>query len=139
MCDFITPVLLADTPDMSVSYVAAVVITGLVVVFLALLLLIFFFILLGKIFGEKKKKPQTKVEEAKPVVTETKVEMTVAQEAPVIEDGIEEEVVAVITAAIAAMSAQTGKKMKLVGIRTTSRNVRPAWAQAGLVDNTRPF
>lgn len=139
MCDFITPVLLADGPEMTSSYVASVVITGMVVVFLALFLLIGFFIALGKIFGEKKKKSQPKVEEVKPVVTETKVEMTVAQEAPVIEDGIEEEVVAVITAAIAAMSAQTGKKMKLVGIKTTSRNVRPAWAQAGLVDNTRPF
>lgn len=139
MCDFITPVLLADTPDMSVSYVAAVVVTGLVVVFLALLLLIGFFTLLGLVFGEKKKKPKKVEETSAPAVAETKVEMTVAQEAPVIEDGIEEEVVAVITAAIAAMSAQTGKKLKLVGIKTTSRNVRPAWAQAGLVDNTRPF
>lgn len=139
MCDFIKPVLLSNTPDTTVSYVASVVITGLAVVFLALLLLIVFFSLLGKIFGEKKKKPEKKVEAVQPTVATTNVEATTPQVAPIIEDGVEDEVVVAITAAIAAMSQQTGKKMKLVGIKSSPRAARPAWAQAGLVDNTRPF
>ena len=55
-----------------------------------------------------------------------------------IEDGIEEEVVAVIAAAIAAMGASSGKKLALRSIKT-AKSSRSAWAAAGIADNTRPF
>lgn len=139
MYDVIFPSVLADAPEMTTTYVTAVVVTGLVVVFLSLLLLIGFFKLLGLIFGrEKKPKEAIKTEEVK-VEAVAVVEEQVASEPAVIDDGVEEEVVAVIMAAISAMSEQTGKKLRLVGIKPAARASRPAWAQAGLVDNTRPF
>ncbi len=136
MYDIILPSMFSDNPEMTTSYVASVVITGLTVVFLALLILIFFFKILGFIFGrEKKPKTVAKTEEVKPVaVAEPAVSV-----APVIDDGVEEEIVAVIMAAIAAMSEQSGKKLRLASIKPSSRASRPAWAQAGLIDNTRPF
>ena len=44
-----------ELPDMNISYVAAVVITGLAVVFLSLVILILFINLLGIFFKGKKK------------------------------------------------------------------------------------
>ena len=58
--------------------------------------------------------------------------------APVVEDGIEEETVAVIMAAISAMSSAEGKKLVLKSVKT-AKPQRPAWSTAGIIDNTRPF
>ena len=54
-------------------------------------------------------------------------------------DDIPDEVVAVIAAAVAAMSTD-GKQYAIRRIRpATATGVRPAWAAAGIADNTRPF
>lgn len=129
--------LMAFEEKLNAEFTASVVVTGLTVVFLGLCLLVLFVWLLGKLFTVKKK-PQ--VEKA-PSVMEVK-----ADEKPVIstvnveavDDGIPDEVVAVITAAVAAMSADSGKKMVVKSV-AKSVNQRPAWSVAGLAENTRRF
>ena len=128
------------------SYVASVVLTGLAVVFLALLLLIIVFKLFGLIFSKKPKpkkvkkvkavKQEQEVKQSAPPVTAAMVEETAA--VPPESDGISEEIIAVISAAIAAISASSGKKLKLMSVKASGSS-RKLWAQAGLNDNTRPF
>ncbi len=114
---------------------AAIVITGLSVVFLGLLLLIGFVSMFGFIFT-RKKKPKKVTESPK---AEQPVKLVVNEPAaPAIEDGISDEEVAVIAAAIAAISEKSGKPLAIKSV-TRSRNQRPVWASAGLNDNTRPF
>ena len=55
-----------------------------------------------------------------------------------VEDGISEEVVAAIAAAVAVMMSSDGKAYQLRSIKRTGKN-RPAWSIAGIQDNTRPF
>ena len=125
--------------NLSSGTVSSVVITGIVVVFIGLILLILFVSIYGKIFelieNKKAKKNNEKLNSVNPAPVKVAEKPT---SAPVVEDGIDEEVVAVITAAIATMSVKSGKKMVLKSIKNT-KPARPAWANAGIVENTRPF
>ena len=115
-----------DQKDLGAGTVASVVITGIVVVFIGLVLLILLVSIYGKIFDVINSRAARKAEEAKKAA------------APVVEDGIEEETVAVIMAAISAMSSAEGKKLVLKSVKT-AKPQRPAWSTAGIIDNTRPF
>lgn len=130
-----------DQKDLGAGTVASVVITGLVVVFIGLVLLILLVSIYGKIFDVINSRAARKAEEAKKAAeaakTATKPE-PVKVAAPVVEDGIEEETVAVIMAAISAMSSAEGKKLVLKSVKT-AKPQRPAWSTAGIIDNTRPF
>ena len=119
------------------SSVGIIALTGILVVFLILAILIFIFWLMGTIFKvvdkSKKARAEKKVEaektQAAAVQTE-QVEETVAEE----ESG-DEEIVAVISAAIAAYTEQ-GFKIKSIRKRSSARS---AWSAAGISENTRPF
>lgn len=127
--------------DLSAGTVSSVVITGMVVVFIGLILLIMFVSIYGTIFDKINKRKAAKLtaeKNAKAAEGSAAKADKPAAAAPVIEDGIEEEVVAVIAAAVAAMSAGTGKKLVLKSVRA-SKPQRSAWASAGIADNTRPF
>ena len=100
------------------------VLIGLIVVFSALLVLTLIFWLFGVIAG-KNTQPQ-----AKPMLTITP--------APVVEDGVSDEVIAVITAAIAAMSDNT-TRYTVRRIRPLKTGTRPVWSAAGIAENTLPF
>lgn len=130
-----------DQKDLGAGTVASVVITGIVVVFIGLVLLILLVSIYGKIFDVINSRAARKAEEAKKAAeaakTATKPE-PVKVAAPVVEDGIEEETVAVIMAAISAMSSAEGKKLVLKSVKT-AKPQRPAWSTAGIIDNTRPF
>lgn len=132
--------LLAENIDMNFEYVASVVITGITVVFIGLVLLVVILLLLGLISKAKIKSADKKAELKNTVKTDVasmpKVEP--AKPALEIEDNIEEEIVAVITAAIAHMSEKSGKRLTLKSIKT-AKPQRTVWAAAGLMDNTRPF
>lgn len=110
-----------------------VLVIGIVVVFSVLLLLTFVFWLFGKIVGGSGEKP------AAPVAPKPKKVAPVAPAPAPIADGVPDEVVAVIAAAIASMS--DGKTQYAIRrIRPAAGiNARPAWAAAGIADNTRPF
>ena len=124
-----------DQKDLGAGTVASVVITGIVVVFIGLVLLILLVSIYGKIFDVINSRAARKAEEAAKAVAKPEPIKAVA---PVVEDGIEEETVAVIMAAISAMSSAEGKKLVLKSVKT-AKPQRPAWSTAGIIDNTRPF
>lgn len=129
--------------QMDWSYVGAVVISGLVIVFVALIVLIIAVWLMGKIFvaiksgGNKKDKPS-----ALPAAEQK----TASAPAPVKTEQPSEdddEVIAVIAAAVAAMSEEYGKPLKIRSIKRTDTAAgtdrRSAWARAAAAERTRAF
>lgn len=112
----------------------------LVVVFSALIVLTFIFWLFGKIFG-RSKGVKTQVAPPAPPKTEpvkaVSVNTAAAVKVPAVQDGIPEEVVAAIAAAVACMAPE-GKKYALRSVSRVSQG-RPVWAAAGLAESTRPF
>ena len=120
------------------SYVWAVVITGLAVVFSALIILIAFVWLMGKFFsmGNNKKKISAEPVTAAKPVTQVPVRTVNTNTATADDD----EVIAVISAAVAAMGQAEGKTYRVKSVRAVNnRASRSAWAMAGLQQNTAPF
>ncbi len=122
------------------SYVWAVVITGLSVVFLGLIILILFVWLMGKTFTaienrDKSKAPaEIKAEKPQPIVAPVK------QSSVKPASKSEDEIIAVIAAAVAAMGEADGKKYKLKSVKAVRNKAsRPAWSVAGLQSDTAPF
>lgn len=122
---------------------AKVVLTGFVVVFAMLILLIFIIKIYGAIIQKaqdagkksKEKKAETVAETPAPVVAAPVVAAPVA---PAQTDGVSDEVVAVISAAVATMYGSS-EKARIKSIKKSSDGGRSAWAKAGVLDNTRPF
>ncbi|MBC8610313.1 Na+-transporting methylmalonyl-CoA/oxaloacetate decarboxylase%2C gamma subunit [uncultured Ruminococcus sp.] len=116
-----------------------VAITGIVVVFIALVVLIIIVSIVGKIFSSlDTKKNSNSTGNDQPKVTGSPVPAdTVAMEA---EDGLTDEVVAAITAAIACVMTENGvtKPFRVKSIQRAG-NSRNVWNMAGLLENTRPF
>lgn len=117
------------------------VITGLGVVFLALVLLILFVSLFGLIFQNIEKAKQQKAKAAAP----SPAPAAPVKPAPVIEAAkteSDDDVIAVISAAVAMMSEQDGKNYAVKSIKRAV-NKRTAlgsvWGSAGQRENTRPF
>lgn len=123
--------------QMDMSYVVAVVITGLVVVFLGLVLLIAFITAIGAIFKKiDEKKAAAKAAEA----AEKPAEAPKAAVQPAASSS-DDEVIAVISAAVAMMSAADGTSYRIKSVKAASANgsSRSAWAMAGLRETTNPF
>lgn len=124
---------------MEMSYVIAVVITGLVVVFLGLVLLIAFITAIGAIFkkiDEKKAAAKAAAAESKPA------EAPKAAVTPAAASGSDDdEVIAVISAAVAMMAAADGTSYRVKSVKPAAQNgsSRSAWAMAGLRETTNPF
>ena len=125
--------------QMDWSYVGAVVISGLVIVFVALILLIFAVWVMGKIFtaiSQKKSGGNAKKAETAPAVQPKN------EPAPIL-NSVEEddtEVIAVIAAAVAAMSEELGQPLKIRSIRRAGGSSRcSAWARAAQSESTRAF
>ena len=109
-----------------------VLLIGMVVVFAVLIILTFVFWLFGKVVGSNHE--NASVVAPKPPVTKPVAKAPVPQT-----DGVPDEVVAVIAAAIAAMSDGT-TQYAIRRIRPVATgNARPVWAAAGIAENTRPF
>ncbi len=109
--------------------VSVVVLTGVLLVFFILVLIMLLIQLQGKLFQALEQK---KHKAAQPMPT------LADEQPPVIEEGISEEVVAAIGAAVAAMSPNFQVK--------TIRKAKPPlqipssqWEQAGRWENTAPF
>lgn len=120
---------------------AKVVLTGFVVVFAMLILLI----LIIKIYSTIVQKAQNSGSNRKKGKknTEEKPAEKPAAPAPVVAaknvtEGISDEVVAVISAAVATLYGSS-EKAKIKSIKKSSDGGRSAWAKAGVLDNTRPF
>lgn len=117
--------------------VGIITLTGILVVFLILAILIFFFWLLGTIFKAVDRSKKNKQESAKAQESVQK-----AVEAPAVEETAPEEnddeLIAVISAAIAAYSDDEGFTIKSVR-KHDGKRARSAWSAAGISENTRPF
>lgn len=125
--------LIPMTENMSLSYVTAVVITGLSVVFLSLIILIIFVSAYGKFFSRKNAKPVK-------VNTETVPKPVAAVAVKPQTDDNQDEVVAVIAAAVAAMGASEGKTYRMKSVRAiNNKPSRSAWSMAGIQNDTTPF
>lgn len=115
---------------MDLGFDVVVMITGITLVFAILVLLMAIITVEGKIFDSLNKKKQ---KAAAPAKAAAPVAKAAAQApAPEVEDGISSEIVAVIAAAISAM---TGGKYTLRAVRRSSNN----WGHAGVDDVTSPF
>ncbi len=123
--------------DITWSETWATVIIGLGVVFAVLLVLVFLCWVLSKVMGGvvKSDKPQADKKEA-PKAKKTPAPQ-VQKTAPVVEDGISNEVVAAISAAVACMMG-AGKPFAIRSVKR-ARGARPVWSAAGIAENTRPF
>lgn len=118
------------------SYVWAVVFTGLSVVFLALIILILFVWIMGKFF--------TAIENRKnsiaPAELKTAPVKASAAVKPAAVNNSDDEVIAVISAAIAALGQAEGKNYKLKSVKPVrNKTSRSAWSMAGLQSDTMPF
>ena len=110
------------------SDVGMTVLIGVSVVFAVLVALTCIFWLFGVVArGKSTTEVTTKVVSAPSVAP-----------VPVVEDGISDEVVAVIAAAVAAMS-DGNTQYTIRRIRPARTNARPVWATAGIAENTQPF
>ncbi|MBQ7990625.1 MAG: OadG family protein [Oscillospiraceae bacterium] len=115
------------------DYAGAVVISGLVIVFVALILLIIAVWVMGKVFTkvipaiqssrQKKGADETVPAPSVPIVPQPPVTRTLPEED-------DNEVIAVIAAAIAAISAETGTGLKIKSIRPKRQGRTSAWASA---------
>jgi len=135
---------------MSVDWMFAltVLVTGVLVVFLVLIMLVLLIMLMGKVvssFSNRGSSPtsggkassQTQVQAApKPAAPIVK-----AQPKPSVQADDGDEVIAVISAAIAAIMQEEGVPAGGYTVRSIkrAREARPAWAMAGMQQNTHPF
>lgn len=118
------------------------VVTGLVLVFSILAILIFFLTIMGKIFESISKKEKAKAEQkaAGAAVKSAAVEVqTVTEVAEEIYEDDDDEIIAVISAAIAAYGEAEGKQYRVCGIKKREKNQRTGWSAAGIADNMRNF
>ena len=127
--------------QMEMSYVWAVVITGITVVFAGLVLLILFISAIGKIFeaiNNSKKPKQKTISKSEPV--KAVQEAVTIQPVPEKTDDDNDEVIAVISAAVAMMAAAENKTYRIKSVKPVRNSgSRNAWAMAGIRENTNPF
>lgn len=128
-------IITEESAAQNISGMWATVITGMVVVFLILGLLIGLLYIISFFcnLGNKKKKddkPAEKTAEAAPAPAPVEL---------IEEDENDDEVIAVISAAIAAYTAGDGKTYAIKRIKRADKQSRSSWGNAGVNENTRSF
>ena len=118
-----------------------VILTGFVVVFAVLILLIFIIAIYGKIVSSAQNKSKEKKAKAEAEKAAKATEKSAPAPAPVQKvapsNGLTDEIVAVIAAAVDSTYGVGNAKIK--SIKKSPSSGRPAWGQVGVIDNTRPF
>ncbi len=116
----------------------SVTISGIVIVFGMLLLLVVILSVFGLVAQSANKTAKTeKKVEVKPVKKTKPVPAVVTPTAHVTTDN--NEIIAVIAAAVAAMYDGSDVKPVIRRIRKAPAGGRPAWTAAGIFENTRSF
>ncbi len=123
------------------SSVGIITLTGILVVFFILAILIFFFWLMGVIFKSIDAKKAAKAKAEADAKAAEVAKSAPVQETEVVEEDItdDDEIIAVISAAIAAYSEADGKQYEIRSIKRKDNRTRSAWSLAGIGENTRPF
>lgn len=119
-----------------------VILTGFVVVFTVLILLILIIAAYGKIVSSAQNKSKARKEAKAAAEKAAKAtEKSAPASAPVQKvapsNGLTDEIVAVIAAAVDSTYGVGNAKIK--SIKKSPSSGRPAWGQVGVIDNTRPF
>lgn len=126
--------------QMEWSYVGAVVISGLAIVFAALIILIFLVWIMGKIFDKLNAKKSGGNAKKAPAAESSKPAPDNITAAPAADADDESEVLAVIAAAVAAMSEEYGTPLRIHSIKRSAVSKRSnAWARAAAGESTRAF
>ena len=119
------------------SYGITVTLSGLIIVFSMLIILILLMIIFGavmsRISGQPKKNKTPKIPKVK---EEKKSQLHVVQEDNASDD---DGVIAAISAAVMMMYECSGKTPIIRSIRPAVKSSRSAWANAGVMNNTRSF
>ena len=120
--------------------IGSTVVTGIVIVFLILAILIFFLWAMGKIFQsiENSKKKKTE-ENALVIAVAPSVPDTQTDETEIYDESDDDEIIAVISAAIAAYGEAEGKQYRICGIKKREKSQRSGWSAAGIAENMRSF
>lgn len=113
--------------------IGSTVVTGIVVVFLILAILVGFLSLMGMILGRRKKEVSP-ADEAKKAAVIPAADRTADEPEEEYED--DGEIIAVISAAVAAYGEAEGKQYRITGVKKRGRAVRSGWSAAGIAENT---
>ena len=119
--------------------VGIIALAGILVVFLILAILIFFFWLMGTIFKAVDNKKKSKAAEKAASAAPTPAAPVIEAAEDIGETDQNEEIMAVIAAAVAAYSEQDGKEYRILDVQRSGARTRSAWGLAGISDNTRSF
>ena len=126
--------------------VGIISLTGILVVFFILAILIFVFWLMGKVFVTAANRKKSKALAEKAAAEKAAAKPEPAAPAPAVEAASDEadydddeEIMAVISAAIAAYAEQDGTSYTIKDVRRMDSRTRSAWSLAGIGENTRPF
>ena len=133
--------LAIDSSKMSIGELSAITtITGVVIVFAMLLILVFMICIFGWVSKAVKKDGSKKDGTSAPKKEKKAVKQLAPKAAPVTASatGDDDEIIAVISAAVAMMYEGTGKTAIVRSIRPAVSG-RSAWANAGIRDNVRAF
>lgn len=128
----------AVNPQDDWGLVFSTVLTGIVVVFLVLVLLIVFLELMGRFFSrsEKKKSPTEDKPAELPIITPGNARFEKASENIT---GNENDIIAVISAAVAAIGESEGKTYTVKNIRKREKTARTGWGAAGIRESMNRF
>lgn len=126
--------------QMDWSYVGAVVVSGLVIVFVALIVLIIAVWLMGKIFTALGNVKKGSDKTAAPVNTAAQ-SVGISIKKDISGDAEEDEIIAVIAAAVAAVSEECGRHLKIRSIKRseTVQSRTNQWARAAVSERTSTF
>lgn len=131
------------TPDRTPTFTATVVIAGLGIVLVTLAVLIVVFKLFGNIVSKSQNKSKKKAVEAQQKemqqVSTAPAAKTAVPVAKPAQQGISGEVVAAISAAVYAIEGEGAVIRSITPKKQSPIGVRNPWAQAAVIENTRPF
>lgn len=134
MSEWVALRLLSAEGSQDWGIIGSTVVTGIVVVFLILAILVGFLSLMGMILGGRKKSAPSAPAAERPAAAAPVVN-TIEDEAEDYED--DGEIIAVISAAIAAYGETEGKQYRIASVKKRDRAVRSGWSAAGIAENTR--
>lgn len=123
--------VLSAEAAMDWGIIGSTVVTGIVVVFLILAILVGFLSLMGTILRRKKTAPA-------PAVTAPPAPAPIIRQEEADEED-DNELIAVISAAVAAYGEAEGKQYRVVGVKKRDKALRSGWSAAGIAENTRGF
>ncbi len=120
--------------------VGIITLAGILIVFAILAILIFMFWLMGVIFKTADKSSKSRKSRAEQAKAAAAPAPAPVQTEEIAEDpGDDEEIMAVISAAIAAYAEEEGTSYTIRNVKRRDTRTRSAWSLAGIGENTRPF